>query len=118
MHFLKKIAASKARNVTAVAAVSLVGALALMSVMFTSQGQAATPNEVLVTPEGVRIEIYTNLVRARDVADVLKANAASLGEIGPSLTITVDEDADAGAGYASYQRGGGWGAPATFGAGR
>src|SRR3990172_311529 len=115
MLFLKKIAGSKARIVTAVAAASLVGALALMSVMLTStRGQAATPNEVLVTPEGVRIEIYPNLVKARDVADVLKANAASLSEIGPSLTITIDEYADAGAGYASYNAGGGFSARIKF----
>src|SRR3970282_28847 len=89
MHFLKKIAALRARTVTALAAVSLVGVLALMSVMFTStQGQAATPNEVLVTTEGTSIEMYTLQVSAQTVYETFKRNGLN-AEGGKTLTVSV-----------------------------
>ena len=103
MYSLLNIGVLRARVAVVTAAIGLISAVALgAGFPLLSDTEAAGPNEVFVSPEGVTIEVYTNQVSAEAVYQALKANAANLDEIGPTLTITIDEYADAGSGYASY----------------
>jgi hypothetical protein len=103
MYSLLNIGVLRARVAVVMAAIGLISAVALgAGFPLFADTEAAGPSEVLVTSEGATIEVYTNQVSAEAVYQVLKANAANLDEIGPTLTITIDEYADAGSGYASY----------------
>ncbi len=88
MHSLKNPCVPKARRGLTVAAVCLlVAVVALTTLALTrSQSEAATPNQVLVTPEGTTIEVYTNQVSAQAVHDLLLRNGLD-SEVGKTLQI-------------------------------
>jgi len=99
--------AVKARAGVAVVAVFLVSVAAVGAlIIFRDYAEAAGASEVLVTPEGTTIEVYTKQVKAQTVHDVLKANAANLQEIGPTLTIEVRDYEQGGRNYATYSANG------------
>lgn len=78
-------------------------ALAAAGVVFGASAPAsAVVGDEIVTPEGTKITVHTNLVTPEEVYEALKENAADLLDIGPTLTITVDEYSEGGPGFASY----------------
>lgn len=91
MQWLTNIGILKNRIAVFLAFLTLISAAAVGSMMLSSTpSEATTPNQVLVSPEGTRIEVYTASVTAQSVYDVLLANGLS-PEIGANLTVRVGD---------------------------
>ena len=93
MQWLTNIGILKNRIAFSLAFLILISAAAVGSLMLSSTpSEATTPNEVFVSPDGARIEVFTNQVSAEAVYGVLKANADALDAIRPNLTVKVGDD--------------------------
>lgn len=87
----------KVRAVMTTVAICLLSASALSAVLLSrSQSQAATLHDVLVTPEGTTIEMYTSQVSPQTIYDTFKRNGLD-AEVGRTLTIRVYDSGGTGA---------------------
>ncbi len=97
MRWLMNISRVKARAVMTAAAISLLSATALGAMFLSSsQSQAATLYDVLVTPEGTTIEMYTTRVSAQTIYDTFQRNGLD-AQVGKTLTVRVYDSGGTGA---------------------
>ncbi len=81
----------KSRAAITFATVSVLLVAALASVVLSrTESTASSASDVLLTPEGTRIEVYTSRIAAQSVYDVLLANGLS-DQIGANLTVKVGD---------------------------